>query len=97
MACCASNHRSKGARLLALAAFAAACGERAPDTRTVTLHVPSACPADGAAYGTFHALGDFDAPGPTTGHLLGHAGEGLPEIGAAARAILVEATEDGRD
>lgn len=71
-------------------------------TRTVTMHVPGACaaapaPLDGNAYALYYALGDFDAPAPSKGHLLGSAGEQLPEIDGQARILAVDATEGDRE
>jgi hypothetical protein len=99
-----SSHRSKRARVLVLAAtVAAACAKDGPvTTRTVTMHVPSACavapaPFDGNAYALYYALGDFEAPTPSKGHLLGSVGESLPEIDGQARILAVDATEGDRE
>lgn len=92
------SHRSKGAALLAaLVGAAVSCARDAPvTTRAVTLHVPKACPIDGAAFAQYFEAGDFEPSAPTSGHLLGHLGENLPELDAAARSLRVEATEDSR-
>jgi hypothetical protein len=99
-----SSHRSKRARVLALATTAAAaCAKDVQVTsRTVTMHVPQACavapaPLDGSAYALFYALGDFEPQAPSKGHLLGSAGEQLPEINAQARVLAVDATEGDRE
>jgi hypothetical protein len=62
-------------------------------TRTVTLHVPDACAADGGAYATFYQLGDFEPPTPQAGHLLGAVGASLPEIDPRAKTLVVQASE----
>jgi len=90
-------HRSKGAGLLALAASAACSRGAQVTTRTVTTHVPEACAPDSGAYAVFRELGDFDSAPPATGHVLGDIGSPLPEIDAAARALLVQATENDRE
>jgi hypothetical protein len=99
-----SSHRSKRARVLVLAAtVAAACAKDGPvTTRTVTMHVPRTCalapaPFDGNAYALFYALGDFEGPAPSKGHLLGSVGESLPEIDGQARILAVDATEGDRE
>lgn len=89
-------HPSIGALALALVATggAAACSKDPVfTTRTVTLHVPAACPADGSAYADYYALGDFEPTPPATGHFLRDVGAGLPELDPAARALVVQASE----
>jgi hypothetical protein len=93
------NHRSKRAARSVfgvLAAFALATCARGDATRSVTMYVPQACPADGTAYVEFHALGDYDPAPVAEGHRLGNVGETLAEIGASARALVVQANEGGR-
>jgi hypothetical protein len=70
-------------------------------TRVVTLHVPQQCAAglpalDASAFGVYHALGDYEPAAPAGGHLIMDAGTPLPEIDPAARALLVDATEQDR-
>lgn len=89
-------HRSIGALGLALAVTggAAACRkDPVVTTRTVTLHVPAACPADGGAYADYYALGDFEPAPPLTGHFLRDVGAALPELDPATRALVVQASE----
>jgi hypothetical protein len=92
-------HRSKGASsaALALAAAVVACS-RSPEvtTRTVTLHTPRACAVGASAYAQYFELGDFDPTAPSGGHVLDQAGATLDEIDPAARALVVEATQDSR-
>jgi hypothetical protein len=94
-------HRSKRAApysaALALALGTGACSRDASvTTRAVTLHVPAACAVGPSAYAQYFELGDFEPGAPTGGHVLGRPGEVLPEVGSAARALLVEATESSR-
>jgi hypothetical protein len=77
-----------------------ACGDRVTETlRTVSMHVPAACPVDGGAYAEYYAQGDFD-PATTRaqppGHFLRDVGVALPEIDPAARELLVTAGEGDR-
>jgi hypothetical protein len=77
--------------------MAAACRKDPPVTiRTVTMHVPLACAADGNAYAEFSALGDFEPTPPVKGHLLSQVGEPLPEIDDAARELVALASDNGR-
>jgi hypothetical protein len=75
-------------------ALAAACHKDAViTTRTVTVHVPAACAADGGAYAEYYGLGDFEPAPPSTGHLLSDVGAALPELDPAVRALVVQASE----
>jgi hypothetical protein len=88
-------HRSKWALVLALASALAGC-RKAPDVtlRPVTLHSSCAPAPDASARAIFHALGDYEPPdAPVDGHPALAAGDALPEIDPAARALFVEATE----
>ncbi len=61
--------------------------------RSVTVHVPAACPAGSAAYATYEGLGDFEPSTPQEGHYLYDVGTDLPEIDPRARVVVVQATE----
>jgi hypothetical protein len=72
-------------------------------TRSVTLHAPQACApglaslsADAGAFAVYHALGDYEPAPPVDGHLV-DTGTLLPEIDPAARALLVDTTEQDRE
>jgi hypothetical protein len=58
------------------------------------MHVPKACAPGNGAYAEVRELGDFESPAPMTGFLLGDVGATLPAVDNAARALLVEATEN---
>jgi hypothetical protein len=65
--------------------------------RAVTLHAPKTCATglpdlDASAYAVYHALGDYEPGAQSDGHVLMSVGTALPEIGPAARALLVDAT-----
>jgi hypothetical protein len=69
-------------------------------TRAVTLHAPQACAPglsdlDAGAFAVYHALGDYEPAPRADGHLLA-AGTPLPEIDPAARALLVDTTQQDR-
>jgi hypothetical protein len=86
--------------VLAFAAFSAssACSKDPQiTTRAVTMHVPKACAPGNGAYAEFRELGDFESPAPTTGIPLGSVGATLPSIDSAARALLVEVTENDQN
>jgi len=89
-------YRSKWAPGLTLCIAAACSKDPRVTLRTVTMHVPQACPVDGNAYAELDALGDFEPTPPAAGHLLGDVGAQLPEIDASARALVADATESGR-
>jgi hypothetical protein len=70
-------------------------------TREVTLYAPQSCAPDLAnldagAFAVYHALGDYEPAPSADGHLL-TAGTALPEIDPAARALVVDATEEDRE
>jgi hypothetical protein len=78
-------------------AVAAACGKGThTTTRTVTMHVPNACPVDGSAYVELTALGDLEPRPAAKGHFLSDVGGSLPEVDTAARALVAVASENGR-
>jgi hypothetical protein len=63
-------------------------------TRTVTLHTPKTCAVGAGAFAQYFELGDFEPTAPPTGHLLSDVGDVLSELDPAARALVVEATEN---
>jgi hypothetical protein len=69
-------------------------------TREVTLHAPQACAPglaslDGGAFAVYRALGDYEPVPSPDGHLL-TLPMALPEIDPAARALLVDTSEQDR-
>jgi hypothetical protein len=97
--------KGRGARLacwtVAVTACLSACHKDPVVTdRIVTLHVPEGCrpglpPLDATAFAVYHALGDYEPAPPVGGHLAG-AGIELPEIDPAARALVVDTSEQDR-
>ena len=84
-------------------AAAAACQKDPVVTdRAVTLHAPQSCAPglanlDDGAFAVYDALGDYEPMPAADGHLLKTVGTPLPEIDAAVRTLLVDATEDDRE
>ncbi len=93
-----------GACIVAGASAVGACQKDPVITqRSVTLHAPQACApglaslsADAGAFAVYHALGDYEPAPPVDGHLVAMETT-LPEIDPAARALLVDTTEQDRE